>query len=66
MTKFSVCSGVTPDPRHMMKPKRGRTKKSSDNHKSVLSSDKVTPVGGKDSSLLIFRALGKVLYCKRE
>ena len=34
--------------------------------KEARTDEATSAVGGKDSSLLIFRALGKVLYCKRE
>ncbi|XP_043919818.1 cell cycle checkpoint protein RAD17 [Protopterus annectens] len=34
--------------------------------KSTGESEVFQAIGGKDSSLFIFRALGKILYCKRE
>ena len=31
-----------------------------------LESEAVTAIGGRDSALFLFRALGKILYCKSE
>lgn len=31
-----------------------------------LESEAVTAIGGRDSALFLFRALGKILYCKRD
>ena len=31
-----------------------------------LESEVVTAIGGRDSALFLFRALGKILYCKSE
>ncbi|XP_019387838.1 PREDICTED: cell cycle checkpoint protein RAD17 isoform X1 [Crocodylus porosus] len=42
---------------------RAKKKKKSDN---VLESQAVQAVGGKDASIFLFHALGKILYCKRE
>ena len=33
---------------------------------SNLASEVVTAIGGRDTALFLFRALGKILYCKRE
>ncbi|XP_043824215.1 cell cycle checkpoint protein RAD17 isoform X2 [Dromiciops gliroides] len=34
-------------------------------HESTLENQEVQAIGGKDASLFLFRALGKILYCKR-
>ena len=44
----------------------GRGKSSTKSKPAVSSKDSQVAVGGKDASLFLFRALGKVLYCKRE
>uniref|UniRef100_A0A8C1WSE6 RAD17 checkpoint clamp loader component n=1 Tax=Cyprinus carpio TaxID=7962 RepID=A0A8C1WSE6_CYPCA len=41
---------------------KGRSKSS----KSTDMQDESPAIGGKDASLFLFRALGKILYCKRE
>lgn len=41
---------------------KGRSKSS----KSTDVQDESPAIGGKDASLFLFRALGKILYCKRE
>ncbi|XP_043095442.1 cell cycle checkpoint protein RAD17 isoform X2 [Puntigrus tetrazona] len=41
---------------------KGRNKSS----KSTDMQDECLAIGGKDASLFLFRALGKILYCKRE
>ena len=33
---------------------------------STVESETVTPIGGRDTALFLFRALGKILYCKSE
>ncbi|MPC14136.1 Cell cycle checkpoint protein RAD17 [Portunus trituberculatus] len=49
------------------KDKPGSRGKSSTKSKPAVSSeDAHVAVGGKDASLFLFRALGKVLYCKRD
>ncbi|XP_031216329.1 cell cycle checkpoint protein RAD17 [Mastomys coucha] len=34
-------------------------------HNSTLENQEIQAIGGKDVSLFLFRALGKILYCKR-
>ncbi|XP_051028429.1 cell cycle checkpoint protein RAD17 [Acomys russatus] len=34
-------------------------------HNSALENQEIQAIGGKDVSLFLFRALGKILYCKR-
>ncbi|KAL5487126.1 hypothetical protein EMCRGX_G019692 [Ephydatia muelleri] len=34
--------------------------------KKAVSDEGYAPIGGRDNSLYLFRALGKILYCKRE
>ncbi|XP_030049190.1 cell cycle checkpoint protein RAD17 isoform X2 [Microcaecilia unicolor] len=34
--------------------------------KALDKQEQLQPIGGKDASLFLFRALGKILYCKRE
>ncbi|XP_053331335.1 cell cycle checkpoint protein RAD17 [Spea bombifrons] len=53
--------------------KKGRTEKTSSRGKHKKKSEvpgekteQVQAIGGKDASLFLFRALGKILYCKRE
>lgn len=48
------------------KEKSGRRGKSSAKGRQGSSEEGHVAVGGKDASLFLFRALGKVLYCKRE
>ena len=48
------------------KDKSGSRVKSSSKSKRAASDEVSVAVGGKDASLFLFRALGKVLYCKRE
>ncbi|XP_071995186.1 cell cycle checkpoint protein RAD17 [Engystomops pustulosus] len=43
---------------------KSKSKKKSD--KAGDQSDEVQAIGGKDASLFLFRALGKILHCKRE
>ncbi|KAF4113382.1 cell cycle checkpoint protein RAD17 [Onychostoma macrolepis] len=43
-----------------------RTKGRSKSSKSTDMQDESPAIGGKDASLFLFRALGKILYCKRE
>ena len=33
---------------------------------STVELETVTPIGGRDTALFLFRALGKILYCKSE
>lgn len=33
---------------------------------STVELETVTPIGGRDTALFLFRALGKILYCKRD
>jgi cell cycle checkpoint protein len=33
-------------------------------HNSTLENQEIQAIGGKDVSLFLFRALGKILYCK--
>lgn len=40
--------------------------KRSTKSKPASSEEAHVAVGGKDASLFLFRALGKILYCKRE
>uniref|UniRef100_A0A8K9VCW6 RAD17 checkpoint clamp loader component n=1 Tax=Oncorhynchus mykiss TaxID=8022 RepID=A0A8K9VCW6_ONCMY len=47
--------------RAVVKATRGKRKA-----KDSEGRDKELAIGGKDSSLFLFRALGKILYCKRE
>lgn len=46
------------------KTSKGKSKKKSDNVGEIT--DDIQAIGGKDASLFLFRALGKILYCKRE
>lgn len=41
---------------------KGKSKKKSD--KVMENADDIQAIGGKDASLFLFRALGKILYCK--
>ena len=34
--------------------------------KKAVSDEGYAPIGGRDNSLYLFRALGKILYCKSE
>ncbi|KAM5192859.1 cell cycle checkpoint protein RAD17 [Mantella aurantiaca] len=43
---------------------KGKNKKKSKNVGE--NTDDIQAIGGKDASLFLFRALGKILYCKRE
>lgn len=43
---------------------KGKSKKKSE--KVMENADDIQAIGGKDASLFLFRALGKILYCKRE
>ena len=43
-----------------------RAKKTKKGQESGGGSDSVCAIGSKDNSLFLFRALGKILYCKRE
>lgn len=47
------------------KEKPGRRGKKNAKSKSASTEEAHVAVGGKDASLFLFRALGKVLYCKR-
>nr|XP_020645936.1 cell cycle checkpoint protein RAD17 isoform X1 [Pogona vitticeps]XP_020645937.1 cell cycle checkpoint protein RAD17 isoform X1 [Pogona vitticeps]XP_020645938.1 cell cycle checkpoint protein RAD17 isoform X1 [Pogona vitticeps]XP_020645939.1 cell cycle checkpoint protein RAD17 isoform X1 [Pogona vitticeps]XP_020645940.1 cell cycle checkpoint protein RAD17 isoform X1 [Pogona vitticeps] len=42
-----------------------KVKKKTKSH-SPLENEKVQPIGGRDASIFLFHALGKILYCKRE
>lgn len=46
------------------KEKPGRRGKKSTKSKPASTEEAHVAVGGKDASLFLFRALGKVLYCK--
>ncbi|XP_053557429.1 cell cycle checkpoint protein RAD17 isoform X2 [Bombina bombina] len=49
--------------------KKGKTSKVKEKKKSgkvQKNTEEVQAIGGKDASLFLFRALGKILYCKRE
>lgn len=46
--------------------KRSHGKSSKSSSKSVLLSNEETSIGLRDTNLSLFRALGKILYCKRE
>ncbi|XP_020326171.1 cell cycle checkpoint protein RAD17 isoform X1 [Oncorhynchus kisutch] len=52
---------ATSSGRAVVKAMRGKRKA-----KDSEGQDKELAIGGKDSSLFLFRALGKILYCKRE
>ena len=39
---------------------------SKENTDNNLVSETVTAIGGRDTALFLFRALGKILYCKSE
>nr|XP_046207402.1 cell cycle checkpoint protein RAD17 isoform X2 [Oncorhynchus gorbuscha] len=52
---------ATSSGRAVVKATRGKRKA-----KDSEGRDKELAIGGKDSSLFLFRALGKILYCKRE
>ncbi|KAM4709532.1 cell cycle checkpoint protein RAD17 isoform 2-T2 [Discoglossus pictus] len=43
-----------------------KTKHKKKSDKAGEESDDLQAIGGKDASLFLFRALGKILYCKRE
>ncbi|XP_075448301.1 cell cycle checkpoint protein RAD17 isoform X2 [Ascaphus truei] len=43
-----------------------RAKHKTKSEKAGDHADQVQAIGGKDASLFLFRALGKILYCKRE
>ncbi|CAI9615671.1 unnamed protein product [Staurois parvus] len=42
---------------------KGKSKRKSE--KSMENTDDIQAIGGKDASLFLFRALGKILYCKK-
>ncbi|CAB4019030.1 Cell cycle checkpoint RAD17, partial [Paramuricea clavata] len=55
--------------KHMKQSQAGREKSGKQrSSKKSTNSESTTPstIGGKDTSLFLFRVLGKVLYCKRE
>uniref|UniRef100_A0A673WK41 RAD17 checkpoint clamp loader component n=1 Tax=Salmo trutta TaxID=8032 RepID=A0A673WK41_SALTR len=52
---------ATSSGRAVVKATRGKRKA-----KDAEGRDKEQAIGGKDASLFLFRALGKILYCKRE
>lgn len=52
---------ATSSGRAVVKATRGKRKA-----KDSEGRDKELAIGGKDSSLFLFRALGKILYCKSE
>nr|XP_033783047.1 cell cycle checkpoint protein RAD17 isoform X4 [Geotrypetes seraphini] len=43
-----------------------RAKQKQNLEKSLVKQEHLQAIGGKDASLFLFRALGKILYCKRE
>ena len=52
----------------MKQSQAGREKSGKRSSKKSTNSESTTPstIGGKDTSLFLFRVLGKVLYCKSE
>ncbi|XP_076064178.1 rad17 checkpoint clamp loader component [Oratosquilla oratoria] len=48
--------------KNRIKPNHGKKLKT----ESQDHEDKMAAIGGKDSTLILYRALGKILYCKRE
>lgn len=46
--------------------RKAKGSKTSSSKASDTNSENLIAVGGKDASLFLFRALGKVLYCKRK
>uniref|UniRef100_A0A8C7JKU0 RAD17 checkpoint clamp loader component n=1 Tax=Oncorhynchus kisutch TaxID=8019 RepID=A0A8C7JKU0_ONCKI len=55
--RFSGQSPAAPNPAGLKSMRKA---------KDSEGQDKELAIGGKDSSLFLFRALGKILYCKRE
>lgn len=47
---------------------KGKSYKNSDKKKDTKTDEEqgLKAIGGKDSTIFLFRALGKILYCKRE
>jgi len=46
--------------------RRGGTSKALKKSKSFQKNEELLSIGGRDTSLFLFRALGKILYCKRK
>lgn len=63
--QFTLQKGT---PVTFLPPESKKSKGSLKRRKSVdlISSDAMPSIGGKDVSLVLFRALGKILYCKRK
>lgn len=71
--QFSCFTGELSLEKHLWASKKGkapkplpRTKGRARSAKSTEVLEESPAIGGKDASLFLFRALGKILYCKRE
>lgn len=63
------CSSTFQKQKHLKRLRSTRESKSQSRKSKKISeneSSSVSMVGGKDTSLFLFRVLGKILYCKRE